>query len=54
MVTDAPERTLEQRMTALKGANVIRSARAQLKKDIKAGRRSALTCCWSRRSGRRR
>jgi hypothetical protein len=42
MVTDAPERTLDQRMTALRGANVIRSARAQLKKDIKAGRRSAL------------
>jgi hypothetical protein len=38
--SEAPERSLEQRMDALKRANEIRSARAQLKRDIKAGRRS--------------
>ena len=36
----APERSLDQRMEALKRANEIRSARAQLKRDLKAGRRS--------------
>lgn len=34
----APERSLEQRMDALQRANQIRSYRAQLKRDIKAGR----------------
>ena len=36
----APERSLDQRMDALKRANEIRSKRAQLKKDLKAGRTS--------------
>jgi hypothetical protein len=36
----APERSLDQRMEALKRANEIRTARAQLKRDLKAGRRS--------------
>ena len=35
---EAPERSLDQRMDALKRANGIRTARAQLKKDLKAGR----------------
>lgn len=35
---EAPERSLDQRMDALKKANVIRVARAQLKRDLKAGR----------------
>ena len=34
----APERSLDQRMEALKRANDIRVKRAQLKKDLKAGR----------------
>jgi hypothetical protein len=34
----APERTLVQRMAALKRANEIRTARAQLKRDVKAGK----------------
>jgi hypothetical protein len=34
----APERSLMQRMDALHRANEIRSARAQLKRDLKAGR----------------
>jgi hypothetical protein len=34
----APERSLVQRMEALQRANDIRSARAQLKRDLKAGR----------------
>ena len=34
----APERSLTQRMDALKRANEIRTRRAQLKKDLKAGR----------------
>ena len=33
----APERSLDQRMEALKRANDIRVKRAQLKKDLKAG-----------------
>lgn len=37
----APERTLEQRFDALAKAQAIRMARAYLKKDIKAGRKSA-------------
>jgi hypothetical protein len=36
----APERSLNQRMDALARANEIRCARAQLKRDLKAGRRS--------------
>ncbi len=34
----APERSLDQRMDALRRANDIRSRRAQLKKDLKSGR----------------
>jgi hypothetical protein len=34
----APERSLDQRMEALRRANDIRSARARLKKDLKAGK----------------
>ncbi len=34
----APERSLNQRMEALQRANDIRSRRAQLKRDLKAGR----------------
>lgn len=40
MHTQAPERSLDQRMDALRRANEIRSRRAQLKKDLKAGRAS--------------
>ena len=36
----APERSLHQRMDALQRANAIRTRRAQLKKDLKAGRAS--------------
>jgi hypothetical protein len=36
----APERSLVQRMEALQRANEIRTQRAQLKRDLKAGRRS--------------
>jgi hypothetical protein len=36
----APERSLHQRMDALARANEIRSQRAQLKRDLKAGRHS--------------
>ena len=36
----APERSPDQRMAALRRANEIRTARAQLKRDLKAGRRS--------------
>lgn len=36
----APERSLVQRMDALQRANLIRTQRAQLKRDLKAGRRS--------------
>ncbi len=36
----APERSLTQRMDALQRANEIRSRRAQLKRDLKAGRAS--------------
>lgn len=38
--TPVPERTDEQRMKSLKYANEIRTGRAQLKRDLKAGRRS--------------
>jgi hypothetical protein len=34
----APERSLHQRMEALARANDVRSRRAQLKRDLKAGR----------------
>ena len=34
----APERSLKQRKDALTKANVIRTQRAQLKRDLKAGR----------------
>lgn len=34
----APERSLDQRMDALKRANHIRTERARLKKDLKAGK----------------
>jgi hypothetical protein len=36
----APERSLVQRMDALQRANEIRTRRAQLKRDLKAGRQS--------------
>lgn len=36
----APDRTLAQRMAALQEANRIRTRRAQLKRDLKAGRRN--------------
>jgi hypothetical protein len=36
--TAAPERSLMQRMDALQRANDIRTRRAQLKRDLKAGR----------------
>lgn len=36
----APERSLQQRMDALQRANDIRTRRAQLKRDLKAGRTS--------------
>jgi S13-like H2TH domain len=39
----APERSLNQRMDALARANQIRVKRAQLKRDLKAGRRSIHT-----------
>ncbi|MGI8440827.1 MAG: integration host factor, actinobacterial type [Thermoleophilaceae bacterium] len=35
----APERSLTQRMDALQRANEIRSERARLKRDLKAGRK---------------
>jgi hypothetical protein len=41
-MTAAPERSLDQRMEALKRANDIRSRRAELKRDLKA-RRSKLS-----------
>ncbi len=34
----APERSLDQRMDALQRANAIRSERARLKRELKAGR----------------
>jgi hypothetical protein len=36
----APQRSLNQRMDALARANEIRTKRAQLKRDLKSGRRS--------------
>jgi hypothetical protein len=39
-VISTPERSINQRMDALARANEIRSQRAQLKRDLKAGRHS--------------
>ncbi len=39
----APERSLDQRMEALRRANAIRSQRAQLKRDLKAGKAKVQT-----------
>ena len=39
----APERSLDQRMEALRRANDIRSQRAKLKRDLKAGKVSIQT-----------
>ena len=39
----APERSRAQRLDALERANAIRTTRARLKADIRAGRQSALT-----------
>ncbi len=36
--TQAPSRSLDQRMDALRRANEVRVKRAQLKKDLKSGR----------------
>lgn len=36
----APERTYQQQMQALKAANQIRARRSELKRELKAGRRS--------------
>lgn len=38
MTTTPPDRSIDQRMSALAKANEIRSKRAQLKRDMKAGR----------------
>jgi hypothetical protein len=38
MAVAAPERSLQQRMDALAIANEVRTRRAQLKRDLKAGR----------------
>ena len=43
----APERSLLQRMDALQRANEIRTRRAQLKRDLKAGRVSIHTLLTS-------
>jgi len=39
----APERSLTQRLDALERANVVRTKRAGLKRDLKAGRKSIHT-----------
>ena len=39
-ISAAPERSLVQRMEALQRANEIRTRRAQLKRDLRAGRAS--------------
>jgi hypothetical protein len=41
--TSVPERTKDQRMKALRKANDIRSQRAQLKRDLKAGKKKVET-----------
>jgi hypothetical protein len=38
--TPAPARSVDQRMSALARANEVRTRRAQLKRDLKAGRKS--------------
>jgi hypothetical protein len=38
LATQAPARSLDQRMEALQRANEVRIRRAQLKRDLKAGR----------------
>src|SRR4051812_13306907 len=40
MTTAAPDRSLVQRMDALEKANVVRTKRAAIKRDLKAGRAS--------------
>jgi hypothetical protein len=40
MASKTPERTFAQRMDALQHANAIRTRRAQLKRELKTGRRS--------------
>jgi hypothetical protein len=40
MVCEVPERTVAQRVAALRNANRIRSVRAQFKVDVKHGRES--------------
>lgn len=42
----APERSLEQRFAALKKANNIRTSRAELKREIKAGSKSVRALLW--------
>jgi hypothetical protein len=42
MVCEIPERTVAQRMAALRNANRIRSVRAQFKVDVKHGRASVI------------
>jgi len=39
----APERSLTQRLDALERANIVRTRRAQLKRDLKSGRASIHT-----------
>jgi hypothetical protein len=39
----APERSLTQRLDALERANIVRTKRAQLKRNLKAGRESIHT-----------
>ena len=39
----APERSLTQRLDALERANIVRTRRAQLKRDLKSGRSSIHT-----------
>lgn len=41
LAVSTPTRSLEQRLAALERANVIRSHRARLKKDVRAGRKHA-------------
>jgi hypothetical protein len=41
--TSVPERSMDQRMKALRKANDIRSQRAQLKRDLKAGKKKVET-----------
>ena len=39
----APDRSLDQRMNALQVANAIRTQRAELKRDLKEGRRDVIS-----------